>query len=618
MIKCSFIALSFLLFLPCIVDAQESPVLFFSDLTSGPNSGGHWGGVQEGMGTAVTIWGENFGVSRGTNHVIVNGVELTSDNNYAEWGQNLGPARDLDRITFWIDSSVPQRSGNITISVNGQTSNELNFTVRDGNIYFVDDSGSNSNNGQYSTDQGSGSGPWQDIYMCDPQNSAMDAGDICYIRDGTYTNTEPGSIAMIRIQAEQGSCPGYEDMPIAMVGYPGEDPIAGNSGVSKFLYYQAYSSSNQRLHDWVVSKIHITTGSTAMNVWGDRWRIVGNNFDSIQGDVREGTVTFFQVKDSQFLGNLFDQCGPDEEKPDVYVQADYWSGASGYTNDCETGDTENIDYGWNEHDSTWSAGSTRTVALQIKGGELGGNCMYPHDIDVHDSYFHDGSGDAIWFGWRYDNINIYNNIFENMQADSIWGVITFLAADGQNPRPEGYQRRVYLYNNVLYEPVNDGACLVWAHASPHDININSTNNIYLSTNSEGYFNLYFFGNQPNFLSDNDLFYGEAQLPQDQGTVTFINSMSFDPLFSDPENSDFTLQLNSLAIDNGTSSISNIFQSDYLGVIRPQGSNWDIGPYEYIDPNVAKNSVVFPRRSGCFLQHLQKMQKIFSDRLVGAH
>jgi hypothetical protein len=75
--------LSTLIFLFCLcvilqigapVAFSAAPVLFFSDLTWGPKTG--WEGSQT-KGAAVTIWGKNFGSTRGSNYVTVNGAQIT-------------------------------------------------------------------------------------------------------------------------------------------------------------------------------------------------------------------------------------------------------------------------------------------------------------------------------------------------------------------------------------------------------------------------------------------------------------------------------------------------------------------------------------------------------------
>src|SRR5215831_18360283 len=102
-----------------------NPVLHFSDLTWGPKTGWEGSAVR---GAAVTVWGVNFGSTRGTSFVTVNGAALTSDSDYAEWAAS-GGARGLQRITFWLNSTVADGAGNITVTVNGASSNSLPFMV---------------------------------------------------------------------------------------------------------------------------------------------------------------------------------------------------------------------------------------------------------------------------------------------------------------------------------------------------------------------------------------------------------------------------------------------------------------------------------------------------------
>ena len=61
-------------------------------------------------GAAVTVWGKNLGASRGSSTLTVNDATLASDADYAEWGA-VGPARGLERITFWLNSSCADADG---------------------------------------------------------------------------------------------------------------------------------------------------------------------------------------------------------------------------------------------------------------------------------------------------------------------------------------------------------------------------------------------------------------------------------------------------------------------------------------------------------------------------
>src|SRR3972149_4115217 len=113
----------------------SAPVLFFTDLTSGPKTGG-----QDDLGAFITIYGEGFGATRGTSTVTIGGVEVAK---YVGWGQDNGIARKLDMIVVQPGSSVT--TSNIIVTVNGLASNPLPYTVRSGQIYFVIPGAANAN-----------------------------------------------------------------------------------------------------------------------------------------------------------------------------------------------------------------------------------------------------------------------------------------------------------------------------------------------------------------------------------------------------------------------------------------------------------------------------------------
>ena len=66
-----------------------------------------------------------------------------------------------------------------------------------------------------------------------------------------------------------------------------------------------------------------------------------------------------------------------------------------------------------------------------------------------------------------------------------------------------------------------------------------------------------------------------------------NSVESDPLMTDPDNDDFTLQSTSPAIDAG---VNVGFARDFSGIAVPQGFKVDIGAFEY------KSIVLAPPKS----------------------
>lgn len=108
-----------------------APVILFSDLANGPNSG--WSNAEPNKGVAVTIWGKGFGTAKGSNYVSVNGNNLVAEADYPDgWGQINDPVPWLQRITFHLNSNVSSGPGSISITVNGVRSNPIPFVVRSG------------------------------------------------------------------------------------------------------------------------------------------------------------------------------------------------------------------------------------------------------------------------------------------------------------------------------------------------------------------------------------------------------------------------------------------------------------------------------------------------------
>jgi len=113
------------------------PRIFYSDLVSGPNTGG-----ENNNGVYVTIYGHGFGSSQGSSTVTIGGHAPAQYKLWCGscWGGVSGT--EYDKVTIQLGSSAA--SGNIVLTTSAGTSNGIPFTVRSGNIYFVSNSGSDS------------------------------------------------------------------------------------------------------------------------------------------------------------------------------------------------------------------------------------------------------------------------------------------------------------------------------------------------------------------------------------------------------------------------------------------------------------------------------------------
>src|SRR5580692_5897987 len=79
----------------------QSPAIFFTDLTSGPNTGG-----ENNNGTILTIYGKNFGATQGTSTVTVGGGAVAA---YKLWDghgvSQVGPGQ-YETISVAIGSAA--------------------------------------------------------------------------------------------------------------------------------------------------------------------------------------------------------------------------------------------------------------------------------------------------------------------------------------------------------------------------------------------------------------------------------------------------------------------------------------------------------------------------------
>ena len=178
---------------------NEVPVVFFTDITSGPNSGG-----VGGNGAFITIYGERFGTT--LPKVTIGGVEVAVYGTYgsAGYGQNYaGGARGLDRMYVQPGAAVPSGAQPLIVWRDTRSpSNAVTFTIRSGTITELT-TGSN----------------------LDTTFAAAAAGSIYYLHGGTYDTASANCDASAADKATlcfKGSPAGGPANPVAVLGYPGE------------------------------------------------------------------------------------------------------------------------------------------------------------------------------------------------------------------------------------------------------------------------------------------------------------------------------------------------------------------------------------------------------------
>lgn len=176
---------------------STDPLILYTDIVMGPKIGG-----ENNNGCYLTIFGNNFGATRGSSTVTINGVEVAA---YKAWS-------DM-QITVQPGSAVS--TGNIRVTVGGVSSpndSAFTFTVVTGDIYFV------ALNGNDSTGVANDiSHPFRDISNT-INRADFGAGDHLVIRGGTWSDVNSQYGSFFSIANKGGTSAGH----IGLMGYPGE------------------------------------------------------------------------------------------------------------------------------------------------------------------------------------------------------------------------------------------------------------------------------------------------------------------------------------------------------------------------------------------------------------
>jgi hypothetical protein len=207
-----------------------------------------------------------------------------------------------------------------------------------------------------------------------------------------------------------------------------------------------------------------------------------------------------------------------------------------------------------------------------------------------------GTEANILVGPNAQNINIYRNIVKNTPSEAIWIGSTNI-------------KSVYIYYNLFYNLTNFSVCVV---ASGADSVFFYNNTIYNSQNSA--FALGSAGRVSNIKIENNIinkikslglnldWYNNSTFTSDfncwdenkgfwngasstlYGWADWVgtlghdkNSFYQDPIFTDPENEDFSLKVSSKLMDKG---LSIRYGEDFFGNKVPNNGKTDIGAIEY--------------------------------------
>ncbi len=588
----SILALMFVLLAGAGLQAQtQSPQIFFTDLDSGPNSGGET--VNGFSGAYVTLYGNFFGASQGSSSVTWNGQNclrvVGPTGSYTGWG---APHFWYQKIVVQLGSGCTPGTGNFVVSVNGQASNAAPFTVRSsGNLLFVSSAGNDANNGSFAN-------PFATIPHC---KSAMKSGDVCYIENGVTATTEDNFSATVDV--ESGGTAGN---PIAFVAYPGATATLGNSGIDFGMRVPAIGVSP----DYVtVAGLFFAPSNHALFPQNStNWRVVGNNFQCPNANGQDGCFTTAQMTFVKFFGNETTNTGvaaASKQQHAVYFSTD----------------SNHIEAGWNYIHDNRSCRAIQFHSSPLNGGGAGdptGRSQF--DLSVHDNLIHDDPCDGINFATvdpSQGRVEAYNNVIYHVgigpspgDGDSGDYSCIYMAYITNTGTPG--TGTVELYNNTLYDCgpfsanfFNNGGfmingCSNGSNACSTNLKVNIRNNLVyqISATNSAHDNEPFGNGGGSTLTDggwtstyvsgsNNLLFSTAGA----SAPSFLaGSITSDPLLLNLSLKNFHLTSASPAKDRGlvisSANTYNNYQPwngnamDADGVLRSQGSTYDIGAFEF--------------------------------------
>jgi IPT/TIG domain len=508
-----------------VTGPASAPAIFFTDLVSGPNSGG-----ENGNGTILTLYGARFGATQGASTVTVGGGLVAS---YKQWSDT--------KISVALGAAA--QTGNVVVTTANGPSNGTAFTVRAGNIFCVSTSGNDANTGAFP------SNCWGTIVH---GKNMLAAGDIVYIEDGVSATSVDTYNAALSIQSS-----GTASAPKALVAYPGTTVTVGTATMA---YGLRIPNITVTADYWTIAGMKFL-GLGALNLGGatgsNGWRIVGNDISCPNGNSASACVEGANTNTVIFYGNHVHDASANIASPTKLFHAVYW-----------TTNSNHIDVGWNEIGPN---NSCRGVQFHSTGG----NNQF--DLHVHDNYIHDIRCDAINFTTvdpSLGTVEAYNNLLVHVGAgpDPLEGPANYSGVFVANATNAGSACStgctVKVYNNTIYDAgaqqtSGNGDIVV----KPGPNTVLAQNNIFQQLSNEVY-----ISGGGTFTCDTNVLFGAGAT-----AASCTNTITLDPLFVNVAGRDLHLLIGSPAVDKALTPPCPARDKD--GVSRPQGAGCDIGAYE---------------------------------------
>ncbi|WP_435106614.1 hypothetical protein [Arhodomonas sp. AD133] len=575
--------------------AAGEPRLAFSDLISGPSTGL---GDGQGSGVIVTVWGQNLGVgtsSREIRFIDSNGnvhqphvyYWKRADGNLPSGPANLHASHRMQEIAFSVPNALAG-PGEIVVSVDGQQSNALPFTVRSGGIYHVKSTGSDS-----------GDGSWSDAWRS--VNHAVNtapAGSTIYIHDvNTGSSSDSRGIYMNNASASSS-----QDAQFAVAAYPGYQPkVTAQRGlesykvdafvVSKLDFRSSNYTSVDANDQPTGSTIHF--GGTFAIKTSKHGRAVANRITDIPGGCASRTQGAIlgsakwgtdRVSDYKIFGNEIYEygcAGSNKLHHTTYISV---------RSDGRDMQVEPWEFGWNYlHDNDAKFG-IHQFDQNADCGDPSGPLRIHHNVVINQG----GAGISIGSEcWEVDAY-IEDNVLINVGLAADWDGVDPDTSKGRENggiaiRDSGLVGTMYIRNNLIHGYTTDGqtrggrGCLN-LNGSEDNVAIEWSNNICYTEDD-----LPFVGTgyraEPkldNITGSNNVWHYTGSSP----TEAIVPGWDNNPIIDDPlvVVNGATVALQKVSQDGAPSPIidqSTFSSFDYDIYGNRRDVNPDIGPVEYL-------------------------------------
>ena len=526
--------------------ATQPPRLLYTDLTSGPKTGG-----ENNWGVYVTLFGKYFTTSTGT--VTLGGVPVATIRSWSD-----------EKVVVQLGPSVPDGASNFIVTAGGVASNTLPFYVRTGRIRFWDPTVSVSGDGSVNS-------PWKNFSSW---TSSITVGDTLYVKGGTagyvdIRTNQIGDASKFIMGFYSTSLPeGTLNNEIAIVAYPGHEIILDSEDngalVTSLCMDRGY---------WVAANFKIKsyacnphagrggTGSVLLRGSTGHCRLV--NLD-IKGMTYPAQTYWDTDPGAVAYGSLWVQSSTNT----IYGCNFYGARVANKLDHCvyfQNG-TDGNDVGWCKFWDNWMAQGPVVSANNDSDGttDFLNNSVHDCHIDCRGSKDQEDGFNACPLRaiyWAGVGVNSSGKIYNNVIIEG---------GENRGNQSGGFwmsKGNFEVYNNTFYRcygtQYNNYTIKVEAG------NIVLRNNIFYNQSSGYYVEI--AAGATATISDNLYYGGQGSLPADS------DPLSQNPRFEDAASYDLHLTTYSPCISRGY-TLPSYITHDYDSVPRPTGEV-DIGAYE---------------------------------------